>query len=125
MTGSNNDSSNTAPDSLPTDRAIWRSKRAQEEEERKETYRDALVGRRVVVKYDDDLEEFKEYTGVVACRALGIKAKEKYYMLWDSEPVDGSGQWQVNDNPETLKGASYLNWPTIGTYGDWWVLPVE
>ena len=29
----------------------------------------------------------------------------------------------VNDNPETLRGASRANWPTIGTDGDWWVLP--
>ena len=53
----------------------------QPEQERKERYRDALVGRRVVVNYDDDLEE---YTGVVACRALGGRkcstSKEKYYV---------------------------------------------
>jgi len=115
----------------PEQRATNRRTKTQRELERRERYRDALVGRRVGLKYDLKYDEdLEEYTGVVACRAFGIyngsngtECKEKYYILWDSEAVDDRGQWQVNDNPETLKGASLPNWPTIGTAGDWWVLP--
>ena len=53
----------------PEQRATNRRTKTQRELERRERYRDALVGRRVGLKYDDDLEE---YTGVVACRAFGI-----------------------------------------------------